>query len=212
MRNATDPDPSPTTTPPPDDAADLVVLLADDGTPTGTAPRLGVHGADTPLHLAFSTYLFDAFGRLLLTRRALGKRTWPGVWSNSCCGHPRPGEDVAAAAARRIAEELGAPVRDLRPALPDFRYRAVDAGGVVENELCPVFVGRLDPASVRPDPAEIAEVAWAPWEAVAAAAEATPILLSPWAVRQIPALRKVLPTVLPAVLPAALPAVLGGAG
>lgn len=173
-----------------DDPRDLVVLLAYDGRPMGSAPRTAVHGPDTPLHLAFSAYLFDSGGRLLITRRALSKRTWPGVWSNSCCGHPRPGEDVAGAAARRVAEELGAPPQYLRLALPDFRYRAVDASGVVENELCPVFVGRIDPARLRPVPAEVAETAWAPWPAVVAAARELPALLSPWAVRQIDLLRE----------------------
>lgn len=171
--------------PSPSHADDLVVLLADDGTPTGTAPRRAVHGPDTPLHLAFSTYLIDDAGRLLLTRRALGKATWPGVWSNSCCGHPRPGEDVAAAAVRRVAEELGSAPADLRLALPRFRYRAVDAGGTVEHELCPVYVGRIDTVRLRPDPAEVAEAAWVPWANVVAAAAAAPRLLSPWAVRQI---------------------------
>jgi len=178
--------------PPATETDDLVVLLADDGTPAGTAPRTSVHTAHTPLHLAFSTYLFDAAGRLLLTRRALHKVTWAGVWSNSCCGHPRPGEDVAAAATRRVQEELGVAPSELRPVLPDFRYRAVDASGVVENELCPVFVGRLDPAGLRPWPEEIAEVAWAPWAAVVAAARTTPVLLSPWAVQQLPLLDEAL--------------------
>lgn len=167
---------------------DLVVLLDDDGTPAGSAPRLAVHGTATPLHLAFSTYLFDPDGRLLLTRRALHKLTWPGVWTNSCCGHPRPGEDVAAAARRRVTEELGAPPRDLRPVLPDFRYRALDASGVVENEVCPVFVGRIDPAALRPWTQEVAEVAWVAWDDVVAAAAAAPMLLSPWSILQIASL------------------------
>lgn len=176
-------------TPAPDalaEESDLVVLLAEDGTTTGTAPRDQVHGADTPLHLAFSTYLFDPAGRLLLTRRALTKRTWPGVWSNSCCGHPKPGEAVVEAAGRRVREELGAEPRDLALAVPDFRYRAVDASGIVEHEICPVFVGKVDPAELSPDADEIAETTWVPWEAVVTAARATPMLLSPWAVRQIP--------------------------
>lgn len=172
--SATDPD------------GDRVVLLAQDGTAVGSAPRDSVHGADTPLHLAFSTYLFDADGRLLLTRRALTKRTWPGVWSNSCCGHPKPGEAVAEAAQRRIGEELGVAAPQMRLVVPDFRYRAVDSSGVVEHELCPVYVGRIDPGDLRPDPAEIAEVTWVAWPAVVAAARTTPRLLSPWAVEQIP--------------------------
>lgn len=166
---------------------DDVVLLDAAGAPAGRAPRLEVHGTDTPLHLAFSVHLFDAAGRVLITRRALHKVTWPGVWTNSCCGHPRPGEAIADAVARRCGEELGAQVHGVREVLPDFRYRAVDAGGIVENEVCPVFVGRLD-GDLAPDPDEIAEHAWVDWPDLVASVSATPMVFSPWSVRQIPAL------------------------
>ena len=100
------------------------MLVDEAGRPAGTMPKADVHGPDTPLHLAFSVYLFDAEGHLLVTRRALGKRTWPGVWTNSCCGHPLPGEPSAQAAARRLREELGVRLVHSAGALPDFRYRA----------------------------------------------------------------------------------------
>ncbi len=166
---------------------DLVVLLDDNGAPAGTAPRLDVHGADTPLHQAFSVHLFDDAGRVLLTRRALSKRTWPGVWTNSCCGHPRPEEPIADAVQRRVREELGVGVHDLRLLLPDFRYRAVDASGVVENEICPVFVARVD-GPLAPDPAEVGEHTWVAWADLVAAARATPAVYSPWSVLQVPQL------------------------
>lgn len=171
----------------PHDPTDPVVLVDDLGQPLGTADRLSVHTAETPLHLAFSSYLFDPEGRLLLTRRAIDKLTWAGVWTNSCCGHLRPGEDAQAAADRRIVEELGVRASDLRVVLPDFRYRAVDASGVVENEICPVLVGRI-PAELSPDPAEIAEFAFVEWDDFCTAIAATPSVYSPWAVAQLEAL------------------------
>jgi isopentenyl-diphosphate Delta-isomerase len=158
---------------------ELVVLLADDGTPIGTADKATVHTTDTPLHQAFSCHVFDQAGRVLVTRRALAKKTWPGVWTNSFCGHPAPGEDAIEAITRRAERELGLAVTDIRVALPDFRYRAVDASGIVENEICPVYTAR---ASVDPRPAadEVAEWAWVEPEALRSAVTATPFAYSPW--------------------------------
>ena len=138
-----------------------VVLLDEDGRATGTADKAGVHHAHTPLHLAFSCYLVDADGAVLLTRRALHKLTFPGVWTNSCCGHPAPGEPLDDAVRRRVRQELGASVEDLRLVLPRFRYRA-EQDGVVENEMCPVFVGTVA-GTVRPDPDEVADARWESW-------------------------------------------------
>ena len=101
-----------------------------------------MHHGETPLHRAFSAYLFDDAGRLLVTRRAEDKATFPGMWTNTVCGHPGPDEDDGAAIARRADFELGLGVGDLRPALPGYRYRA-EFRGVVENEICPVYVGRF---------------------------------------------------------------------
>jgi isopentenyl-diphosphate delta-isomerase len=163
---------------------DLVVLLDEQYRPVGTAPRATVHTRSTPLHLAFSCYAFDRAGRLLVTRRALTKRTWPGVWTNSCCGHPRPGEAVADAAARRVGQELGLVPRTLDLVLPRFRYRAEMADGTVENEFCPVFRATVD-TDPDPDPTEVAEWRWMDWPDFALVARTAPWLISPWAALQV---------------------------
>lgn len=166
---------------------DLVVLLDAQGRPSGTLAKSEVHGPDTPLHLAFSVYVFDSDGRLLVTRRALSKLTWPGVWTNSCCGHVRPDEAPEEAARRRLAEELQLTPSALELVLPDFRYRATSPEGVVENEVCPVFRAEVDHDPVA-NPDEVAEWAWTDWPAFAAIAVDAPWLISPWAARQVPEL------------------------
>lgn len=162
---------------------ELVVLLDDAGAPVGVADKALVHGADTPLHLAFSCYGFDGDGRMLLTRRALAKRTWPGVWTNACCGHPVPGESVEEAVVRRVRRELGVEPRALRLVLPDFRYRAVAADGVVEHEVCPVYFAEV-PTTLDPDPDEVLEWAWVAPSAFLDLAARAPFVLSPWSVLQ----------------------------
>lgn len=163
---------------------ELVVLVDDAGHAVGTAAKAVVHHTATPLHLAFSCYLFDGAGRLLLTRRALDKPTWPGAWTNSFCGHPAPGEDLAEAVRRRAGQELGTRLADLRLALPAFRYDATMPSGVRENELCPVFTA-ITVDEVRADPAEVAEWAWVDWAGFRDDVLAGRRVVSPWAERQV---------------------------
>ncbi|WP_422390439.1 isopentenyl-diphosphate Delta-isomerase [Arthrobacter sp. N1] len=168
-------------------ATEVVVLLAEDGSAIGTHEKATVHTLDTPLHLAFSTHVFDDAGRILVTRRALSKKAWPGVWTNSFCGHPAPGEAFEDAVTRRAAQELGFTVRDIRPALPDFRYRAVDASGIVENEICPVYTAVADSAPA-PLPDEVMDVQWVDAADLVRAVTATPWAFSPWLTLQLPLL------------------------
>jgi len=147
-----------------------VVLCAPDGSAVGTALKATVHHQDTPLHLAFSCYVFDPSGRVLVTRRAYAKRTFPGVRTNSCCGHPAPGEGMRQALLRRLRQELGIVPTELALILPTFRYRATDAGRTVENELCPVYRA-VTTADVRVTAlaAEVEGAWWVPWNEFTAA-------------------------------------------
>ncbi len=142
---------------------ELIVLVDESGAPIGQAEKWSSHHADTPLHLAFSCYLFDGQGRLLITQRALSKKVWPGVWSNSVCGHPQPGESMEDAIHRRLDYELGINAGSLEVALPAYRYRTPAFDGVVENEFCPVYLGRAASDPV-PNPEEVEDFRWIEWE------------------------------------------------
>lgn len=161
------------------EGTDLVLLLDDEGKPVGTAPKATVHSFDTPLHFAFSCHVFNPAGRMLVTRRALDKDTFAGVWTNGFCGHPAPGETAMDAVQRRAEAELGVPVRDIEIVLPHFRYRAADAKGVVENEICPVFRAVVD-VDPKPAKSEVAEWVWAEPNSVRMAVAAAPFAFSPW--------------------------------
>jgi isopentenyl-diphosphate Delta-isomerase len=165
---------------------ELVVLVDESGAPIGTAEKLAVHTSSTPLHLAFSCHVFNAAGEVLVTRRALTKATWPGVWTNSFCGHPAPDENPLDAIRRRARHELGIELDALEVVLPDFRYRAVDASGIVENEICPVYRAIASDA-VTPNPDEVAEFAWVDPTALRTAVSNTGFAFSPWLVWQLEA-------------------------
>jgi isopentenyl-diphosphate delta-isomerase len=150
---------------------ELIVLVDETGQPIGSAEKLAAHHSETPLHLAFSCYVFDGHGSFLLTRRALSKKVWPGVWTNSVCGHPAPGETMAAAIRRGLRHELGMTAGDLKVVLPDYRYKAPPFRGIVEHELCPVHVARAE-SEPRPNPAEVETAKWVSWGDFVSAAEA----------------------------------------
>ena len=122
----------------------------------GFGEKLRTH-AEGALHRAFSVFTFNARGELLLQRRALPKYHSGGLWSNTACGHPRPGEPTAAAARRRLREEMSLDC-ELREAF-EFVYRAELDGALVEHEYDHVFVGTHD-AEPAPDPSEVEEWRW----------------------------------------------------
>jgi isopentenyl-diphosphate Delta-isomerase len=150
---------------------ELIVLVDEAGRPIGSAEKSAAHHSETPLHLAFSCYLFDRDGSFLVTRRASSKKVWPGVWSNSVCGHPAPGETMPAAVARGLRRELGMTARDLEVVLPGYSYKAPPFRGIVEHELCPVYVARAE-GEPRPNPLEVEAWRWVSWPDFVRAAEA----------------------------------------
>jgi isopentenyl-diphosphate delta-isomerase len=168
-----------------DTVTEQVVLLTETGESAGVTPKATVHTTDTPLHLAFSCYLFNTDGQLLLTRRALSKPTWPGVWTNSCCGHPAPGESLGDAVRRRLARELGIAVSEVTLVLPKFRYRAVMTNGMVENEMCPVFSAFTTDTDAAPAPDEVEGVQWVDWSDLVSDVLAGHRAISPWCLDQI---------------------------
>lgn len=158
---------------------DMLVYVDDSGKPLATEAKQFVHHGDTKLHLAFSIFLFNSKGETLLQQRAFSKKTWPGVWSNSCCGHQMLHEPPIDGAKRRLKYELGISGVELKCVLPDFRYRA-EKDGVVENEICPVFVGFAD-AQIMAEPNEVASVEWRDWRELIDEIESGRSKLSPWA-------------------------------
>jgi isopentenyl-diphosphate delta-isomerase len=135
-------------------AEEQLILVDENNRATGTAGKTAVHKSGL-LHRAFSIFIVDQQGRILLQQRSLEKYHSGGLWANSCCGHPRPGERTISAAHRRLNEELG-----VKTALSFgffARYRTELDNGMQENEFVYVYFGRLH-ASPRPDPAEVANV------------------------------------------------------
>jgi isopentenyl-diphosphate delta-isomerase len=136
-------------------AEEQLILVDENNRATGSAGKTAIHRAGL-LHRAFSIFIVDDRGRIVLQRRNPKKYHSGGLWANSCCGHPRPGERTIAAARRRLNEELG-----VTSALSFgffARYRTELDNGMQENELVYVYFGQLE-SEPRPDPAEIADVA-----------------------------------------------------
>lgn len=171
-------------------AEEYVVLLDDNGTLIGRKLKRTVHDRQTPLHLAFSCYVFRGH-QMLVTQRAWTKVTWPGMWTNACCGHPAPGEHPEAAIRRRLNGELG--LRDvitIELVHPTFRYRAVMDNGIVENEICPVYLARVpEGCEPRPDRDEVADHRWTTVADFRKELRRSPRSHSPWAQEQLAALR-----------------------
>lgn len=167
-----------------DHMSEEYVVLVDEGNNViGKALKSEVHTANTPLHRAFSVYIFNKKGELLLQQRSSKKKTWPLVWSNSCCGHPGPGEATEAAVYRRVKHELGIELGEIYNILPDFTYRA-ELDGIVEHEICPVFMAVVD-SEPKTNPDEVEAIRWVPWQVFVEEALAENAIYSPWCILEV---------------------------
>jgi len=164
------------------DTGGYVVIVDKEGVPTGKIEeKLEAHRRGHR-HSAFSVLINDGTGRLLLQRRAFAKYHSGGLWTNTCCGHPRPGEAVAAAAERRLMEEMG--INSQLTPLFCTCYRAAVSNGLIENEFVQVFGGRFEGAP-NPDPGEVEDWRWESLEAVSDDVARRPELYSVWFIKYV---------------------------
>ena len=156
---------------------ELLVLVNAKDEAIGTLAKSACHDGDGILHRAFSLFIFNTDGKTLLQRRHASKRLWPGYWANSCCSHPRHGEDMNAAVERRAWDELGLRVQP--EFLFKFQYRASFANLGSEFELCSVFVARND-SEPHVNTAEVADWRWLKPDDLDREIDAAPEAFTPW--------------------------------
>ena len=158
--------------------SDDLILVDEHDNEVGHAPKLDAHLNGGTLHRAFSIFIFNAAGEMLLQRRAAGKYHFGGLWTNACCSHPRRGQTTLDAAHLRLREEFG-----FDTGLTErfaFTYRATDpTSGLTEHEFDHVFTGRFD-GQPRPNPEEIGEWKWMRPEELLADVETNPESYTPW--------------------------------
>jgi len=163
-------------------STELVVLVDEQNTVLGTIRKADVHSARTPLHRGFSTFVFRSSDKhVMLQNRSAKKKTWPLTWSNSCCGHPGPGESNVDAARRRLKYEL-ALVPTLIEEVAPYRY-CFTKDGTMENEICPILVAIVDHEPVI-NPDEVRAVRWMEWTAFLKSIERNPQEYSEWCIEQ----------------------------
>jgi isopentenyl-diphosphate delta-isomerase len=159
-----------------DNSSDHVIVVDANDTPIGTASKLEAHRSGLR-HRAISVVIGDRDGRILLHRRAAGKYHSGGLWTNTCCSHPRPGEQASDAATRRLVEEMG--ISCPLVFMFSMNYRAEVSNGLVEDEIVHVFGGRFD-GTPSPDPLEVSDWCWKPFGEVERDVDARPAIYTIW--------------------------------
>ena len=156
---------------------ELLVLVDAEDNETGHMTKAECHDGDGVLHRAFSVFLFNRQGEILLQQRSADKRLWPMYWSNSCCSHPRKGESLEVATTRRLQDELN--VSGSLEFVYKFAYQASFAGLGSEHELCSVYLGRLD-GEPNANATEIEAMRFVAADTLSAELASNPDLFTPW--------------------------------
>ncbi|HEY8733707.1 MAG TPA: isopentenyl-diphosphate Delta-isomerase [Puia sp.] len=153
-----------------------VILVNEQDEETGTMEKMEAH-RKALLHRAFSIFIFNGKGEMLLQQRGLGKYHSPGLWTNACCSHPRPGEEVEEAAYRRLSEELG--IHTELKKIFDFIYRTEFNNGLTEHEFDHVYAGSYD-GHLNPDEQEVNDYCFRSMEEIEHDLEQRPYKYSSW--------------------------------
>lgn len=153
-----------------------VILVNEEDVAIGTMDKMQAH-VEGLLHRAFSVFIFDSKGNMLLQQRAIGKYHSGGLWTNACCSHPLPGEDTTAAAHRRLQEEMGFDTV-LKHAFT-FTYRSAFENGLTEYEVDHVYTGTYE-GNIAPDPDEVGKYAFYAMESLGKSIEHEPHLYTSW--------------------------------
>ncbi len=163
-----------------------VILVDESDQPLGAMEKIEAH-RQALLHRAFSVFIFNSRGEMLLQQRAQEKYHSAGLWTNACCSHPRPGEDTRAAAIRRLREELGF-TTDLQK-LFEFTYRTAYDNGLTEFEFDHVFVGTYD-QEIFPDRAEVSDYRYQSLPEIESELASAPSTFSSWFQLAFPLLKE----------------------
>ena len=172
---------------------ELLILVDEDDHELGSLAKGTCHDGDGVLHRAFSLFVFNPRGELLLQQRSSDKRLWPSYWSNSCCSHPRAGESMDEATHRRLRQELG--LGSTLRYLYKFQYHARFGDEGSERELCWVYAG-VSTDEVRPNLSEVAQWRWVTPAALDHELATRPDAFTPWFKLEWPRVRSLLAEIL----------------
>ena len=153
-----------------------VILVNESDDPVGIMEKMKAH-REPILHRAFSVFIFNTKGEMLLQKRARNKYHSAGLWTNACCSHPRPGEDIETAASRRLAEEMGFSTKLEK--VFDFIYKASFGNGLHEYEFDHVFMGEHND-NIHPDPNEVSDFRFMKMEAIQESLQSNPGQYTAW--------------------------------